>query len=234
MRAAWLGLWLTATGCDQALIRSADDFGPFLALSGRLDSTLLDGDEDPATFRGGVAWLVISDDEMGVQWQSADIEPRLFGYAMAIEGPPPLSDTQGVGPAPLELRAEGSRIAFGLPVMYAETPPPLDATALLLWSLGTVGDTSGIFGPLPHSARAASTGHVLAIVDAPRGINVLSEAQGFVNEAPWCRWARLEPGLALYRDDGLSCDGWRFVAYSQEYQGIDMVDVSGRAEPPAE
>ncbi|MEM6929337.1 MAG: hypothetical protein AAF602_20530 [Myxococcota bacterium] len=229
MRVGLLAL-LGLLACDGSLVRSADDFGPFLVLSGRLDSALADASiDDPGSFRGGVAWLVVADDRLGVTWQPTALEPRLFGYAMDIAGPPDLDDVVDAGPAPRELRLGGTRVAVGLPVLHVEPSPALDADALLLWALGALPDPSPIFAA-PSTARAVTPGHVLGVVGTSRDVATLSEHPEFVDEAPWCRWARFEPGLAVYRDDGRACDAWRSIAYAVEYQGVDMESV-GSEDP---
>lgn len=221
---AWITMWW---GCaEQPLVRSPDDFGPFVVVSGRLDSSLLDGSDDPAMYRGGIAWLVMSDASIGVTWQATPIEPRLFGYAMTVAGPPELQAVQNVDIAPSQLRWTDTRVALGLPVLYLDTPPPLDRDAFMLWALGTLPDASRIFGNGPSTVRAATTGHLLGLMATEPATATLGDTPEFVDEAPWCRWADVVPGLALYRDGGASCDGWRAIAYAQEYQGVDMVDVS--------
>lgn len=216
---------LLLVGCEGSLVTSADDFGPFVVLSGRLDPSLVDDPTvDPDAFRGGVAWLVVSDDRLGLQWQPTALEPRLFGYAMDVTGPPDLEDVLDAGPAPPELRIGRARLALGLPVLHVGSAPALDAEALLLWALGTLPDPGSIFGP-DSTARGAATGHVLGVLRVGPDVATLAEQPGFVDALPWCRWSELAPGLALYRDDGPSCDGWRSIAYAQEYQGIDMEDL---------
>ncbi len=227
----WLPGLVFGLGCDGSLVTSAEDLGPYVVLSGRLDTTLLeDPDVDPADFSGGLAWLVIADGQLGLQWQPAVIEPRLFGYAMPVSGPPDLDQVVQVGSAPSALGLGDGRLAVGLPVLHTGTPPALDGPAFLLWALGTLPDVGQIFGP-ESTVRAVAAGHLVVVLRA--GDGDLVEQSGFVDEPPWCRWAGFEPGLALYRDDGPGCDGWRFVTYAEEYQGVDMLALTPGAPDPS-
>lgn len=216
-------LLVFTSACDQTLVRSPEDFGPFVVVSGRLDPTSFDGIEDPATFSGGVAWLASTDGELGVLWQTATLEPRLFGYAMEIQGPPDLGGLVDPVDAPPELRLRDTRIALGLPVLHVGAPPPLDREAMLDWALGTDLDVTSVFGG--DAARAAATGHLLSVVRSRDAVQTLADHPDFVDEAPWCRWSELEVGLVLYRAGREGCDGWRSIAYAEEYQGVDMVRV---------
>jgi len=221
-----LGLFsvIVATGCGPSLVRSVDDFGPFIVLAGRLDSTLLQSTtEDPSTYQGAVAWLVLHDDQMGVMLQPTALEPRLFGFAMDIAGPPDLDLVDDFAPAPEQLRLGGTRIALGLLVLHTDAPPSIDGDAMLEWALGTSTDPASVFGAGATPARAAATGHLVAVVQSDRDLTTLLDHPSFVDEAPWCRWTQLEPGLALYRDGGATCDRWRSIPYAEEYQGVDMV-----------
>jgi len=227
---AALGLLAWGLGCTQPLVRSADDLGPYMVLSGRLDSALIQSTtEDPATWRGGLAWLVLTDEMLGVTFEPAEIEPRLFGYAMAVTGPPALGSVGDLDVAPTELRFGDTRVALGLPVLHAGPPPAVSRDAMLLWALGTLPDASRVFGAGETRARAAATGHVVATVRSDLDLQTLAHHPDFVSEAPWRRWGGLEPVLALYRDD---TEGWRSVGYAEEVQGVDMVGVGPAATTP--